>query len=70
MSKYNKLLELENSIEAIPQLENWWLDYDFDELCSKVEQHLEVDDTETIIKIQDYLSYRANELDQEELIGF
>ena len=59
-----------DSIIAIPQLEDWSMDYDLDELCSKVAQHLEVDDALGMSAIQDHLMRRSHEQDQKELVGF
>lgn len=59
-----------DSILAIPQLEDWSMDYDLDELCSKVAQHLGVDDALGMSAIQDHLMRMSQDQDQKELIGF
>ena len=62
------MISIQESIQAIPEIGDWVLDYDFDELCSKVEQHLGLDNTDSVSWIQYYLKELSHELDQKELI--
>lgn len=64
------MISIQESIQAIPEIGDWILDYDYDELCAKVVQHLELDDAESLLNVQYYLSTLSHELDQKELIGF